>query len=121
MYEKHFQCPIRFRAARNVLVFNKADMDVSFVTYNADLLATVAPQLEAELKQQLAESDRRTAEKAAAFLDSKEPNKRAKLIDELLASPAYGRHMADVWQALLLPRSVTGVTIELRESTAMPR
>ena len=51
MYEKHFQCPIKFRTARNVLVFNKADMDVPFVTYNADLLATVAPQLEAELKQ----------------------------------------------------------------------
>ena len=59
MYEKHFQCPIKFRAARNVLVFNKADMDAPFVTYNADLLATVAPQLEAELKQQLAEKNLR--------------------------------------------------------------
>src|SRR5215467_7563281 len=29
-------------------------MDLPFVTYNADLLATVAPQLEAELAQQLA-------------------------------------------------------------------
>ena len=55
VYEKHFQCPIKFRAAKNVLVFNKADMDVAFLTYNADLLAVVAPQLEAELKQQLAE------------------------------------------------------------------
>jgi hypothetical protein len=43
-----------------------------------------------------------SADKAAAFLDSKDPNKRAKLIDELLASPAYGRHMADLWQALLV-------------------
>ena len=43
-----------------------------------------------------------TAEQAAAFLDSKDANKRAKLIDELLASPDYGRHMADIWQALLL-------------------
>jgi AraC-like DNA-binding protein len=55
VYEKHFQCPVRFRAARNVLVFNKADMDAAFLTYNADLLAAVAPQLEAELKQQLEE------------------------------------------------------------------
>ena len=38
-----------------MLVFNKADMDAPFLTYNADLLAAVAPQLEAELKQQLAE------------------------------------------------------------------
>ena len=55
VYEKHFQCPVKFRTAKNVLVFNKADMDASFLTYNADLLAAVAPQLEAELKQQLAE------------------------------------------------------------------
>ena len=54
-YEKHFQCPVKFRAAKNVLVFNKTDMDAAFLTYNADLLAAVAPQLEAELKQQLAE------------------------------------------------------------------
>jgi hypothetical protein len=44
-------------------------------------------------------------DKAAAFLDSKDPNKRAKLIDELLASPEYGKHQADVWQSLLLPRN----------------
>jgi hypothetical protein len=41
-------------------------------------------------------------EKVAAFLDSTDPDKRAKLIDELLASPAFGRHMADIWQGLLI-------------------
>jgi hypothetical protein len=46
-----------------------------------------------------------TGEQAARFLDSKESSKRGKLIDELLASKDYGRHMADVWQALLLPRN----------------
>jgi hypothetical protein len=45
------------------------------------------------------------ADKAAAFLDSKDRNKRAQLIDELLADPRYGRYMADIWQALLLPRT----------------
>jgi len=54
-YEKHFHCPIKFGAKKNVLVFNKPDVDAAFLTYNADLLAAVAPQLEAELKQQLAE------------------------------------------------------------------
>lgn len=44
------------------------------------------------------------ADKVAAFLDSKDPQKRAKVIDELLASPHFGRHMADIWQAMLLPR-----------------
>jgi hypothetical protein len=42
------------------------------------------------------------ADKARAFLDSKQPDKRARLIDELLASPAYGKHMGDLWQDLLL-------------------
>src|SRR4051812_43843873 len=42
------------------------------------------------------------ADKVVAFLDSKQPDKRARVIDELLASPAYGRHMGDIWQGLLL-------------------
>ncbi len=46
-----------------------------------------------------------SADKAAAFLDSRNPNKRAELIDELLASKDYGKHQADIWQALLLPRT----------------
>jgi AraC-like DNA-binding protein len=59
VYERHFHCPIKFKAAKNVLVFNQADVDADFATYNADLLAAVAPQLEAELKQQLAEKNLR--------------------------------------------------------------
>ena len=55
MYEAHFRCPVKFKATQNALVFSKSDMDLPFVTYNADLLATVAPQLEAELTQQLAQ------------------------------------------------------------------
>ncbi len=44
-----------------------------------------------------------TAEKARAFLDSTDPNKREKLIDELLADPNYGKRMADIWIAKLYP------------------
>ncbi len=55
MYEAHFRCPVKFKANQNALVFSKADMELPFVTYNADLLATVAPLLEAELARQLAE------------------------------------------------------------------
>jgi hypothetical protein len=44
------------------------------------------------------------SDKARAFLDNKDPEKRAKLIDELLASPNFGRHLSDMWQARLLPR-----------------
>jgi hypothetical protein len=45
-----------------------------------------------------------SAEKARLFLESTDPEKRAKLIDELLESPNFGRHLADIWQAKLLPR-----------------
>ena len=37
-----------------------------------------------------------TADKAAAFLDSKKANKRPEVIDELLADANYGRQMADI-------------------------
>ena len=47
------------------------------------------------------------ADKVVAFLDSKDPNKRAKLIDELLASPHYGRHLADIWANRLLGTAPT--------------
>ncbi|MBP3956613.1 DUF1549 domain-containing protein [Gemmata sp. G18] len=45
-----------------------------------------------------------SAERAKAFLDSKEADKRAKLVDELLADPHFGRRMADIWTAKLFPR-----------------
>ncbi|MBN9517009.1 DUF1549 domain-containing protein, partial [bacterium] len=45
-----------------------------------------------------------TGEQAKAFLDSQEPDKRAKLVDELLASPGFGKHLADVWFPKLFPR-----------------
>jgi ferric-dicitrate binding protein FerR (iron transport regulator) len=36
-----------------------------------------------------------------AFLDSKDPSRRRKLIDELLDSPAYGEHFATIWRNLI--------------------
>lgn len=54
IYEAHFHCPVKFKAAQNAIIFSKSDIELPFVTYNADLLATVAPQLEAELSEQLA-------------------------------------------------------------------
>lgn len=43
------------------------------------------------------------ADKAVAFLDSKDPSKRSRLIEELLAGEPYGQHLADVWYGLLVP------------------
>src|SRR5947209_1579688 len=47
-----------------------------------------------------------TPEKARAFLDSTEPDKRAKLIDELLAGSDYGRHFGIIWRTMLYKRDV---------------
>jgi hypothetical protein len=46
-----------------------------------------------------------TAGRAAAFLADQDPAKRAKLLDELLASPEYGRNFATLWQNRIGPRS----------------
>ena|SRR6516225_8891661 len=55
MYEAHFRCAVKFKSNQNALIFSWADMELPFVTYNADLLAAVAPQLEAELREQVAQ------------------------------------------------------------------
>src|SRR5688572_11132120 len=45
-------------------------------------------------------------ERAARFLDDTDPQKRAKLIDELLADPRYGVHFGDIWRkALVSPQA----------------
>jgi AraC-like DNA-binding protein len=54
MYQSHFGCPAKFDVHQNLIVFERADLDRPFLTYNADLFAMVGPQLEAELSQALA-------------------------------------------------------------------
>ncbi len=44
-----------------------------------------------------------TAEQAAAFLDSKDADKRAKLIDTLLATPQYGEQLGRTWRDWICP------------------
>ncbi|MBN9119500.1 MAG: DUF1553 domain-containing protein [Planctomycetes bacterium] len=44
------------------------------------------------------------ADKARAFLDDRSGDKRAKLVDELLADEHFGRRMADIWTAKLFPK-----------------
>ncbi|MEX2215150.1 MAG: DUF1549 and DUF1553 domain-containing protein [Phycisphaeraceae bacterium] len=46
-----------------------------------------------------------THDQARAFLDDTAPDKRAKLIESLLASPLYARHQADVWDQVLVGRN----------------
>ena len=47
------------------------------------------------------------AGKVAAFLEDKDPAKRSKVIDALLAGPRYGLHQADRWESLLMIRDST--------------
>lgn len=44
------------------------------------------------------------SEAARAFLDSTDPQKRERLIDQLLADERFGRRMADLWTAKLFPK-----------------
>jgi AraC-like DNA-binding protein len=52
MIESHFGCPVHCGAARNAIVFQASDAQRPFVTRNAELLTVLAPQFEAELKQE---------------------------------------------------------------------
>jgi len=54
VYEAHFGCPVKFDSRQNAIVFAAAGLDRPFVTHNAELLAAVAPHLEAELERALA-------------------------------------------------------------------
>ena len=78
LYETHFDCPVKFKAARNALVFSKTDLDKLFVTHNAELLSIVAPQLEMELKQQL--SQQTTRDHVKANLKLLLPGKRPSML-----------------------------------------
>jgi hypothetical protein len=44
------------------------------------------------------------ADKVAAFLDSKDADKRAKAVEELLADPRYGQWLAETWTNVMVPR-----------------
>ena len=50
LLESHFGCRVRFKAARNALVFRSNDLDRPFVTHNEELLAAIGAQLENDLQ-----------------------------------------------------------------------
>jgi len=59
--EAHYGCRVRFKARRNAILFRTSDLELPFATYNAELLATLSPQLDGEielLKAQLTTSSR---------------------------------------------------------------
>ena len=52
-----------------------------------------------------------TAAEVRAYVDATEPNKRAELVDRLMATPGFARHQAEAFDALLM----TGVKGSVRE------
>lgn len=51
-----------------------------------------------------------TGKQAQAFLDDPAPDKRQRLIDELLASPDYAIHMARVFDVMLIERRIPTIS-----------
>src|SRR5262249_41610417 len=54
------------------------------------------------------------ADKVAAFLDSKDADKRAKVIEELLANPRYGSWMAETWTNVMVKRESNNRALKSR-------
>ena len=79
LYENHFGCPVKFGARHNKLVLSSEDIAQSFLTHNPDLLELVAPQLEAELREQIA--DKSLKEQVKAILKKFLAGQRPRLED----------------------------------------
>ncbi|MDB4996990.1 MAG: hypothetical protein JWM74_4422, partial [Myxococcaceae bacterium] len=55
-------------------------------------------------------------EKVTAFVADTSPDKRAKVVDELLASPRYVDHMTNTWDRILLGRDTRGANLVDRKA-----
>lgn len=55
LLEQHYGCRIKFKSRRNALTFRVPDLDRPFITHNAELLAMLGPQLDAELSARSAD------------------------------------------------------------------
>ena len=55
IHETFYGCPVKFKARRDAIVFRTRDLDLPFVSYNADLLAMLTPQLDRQLERRKAE------------------------------------------------------------------
>lgn len=49
-HQQYFQCPILFNASRNAVVLRSEDLDLPFISYNAELLAVLQAQLEKNIQ-----------------------------------------------------------------------
>jgi hypothetical protein len=58
-----------------------------------------------------------TASEARDFIDDPRPDKRERLVDRLLESPAYLVHATEIWRSLLLPEADTDAQVRFLAPT----
>jgi len=78
-YESHFRCRVDFDADGDALVFAASDLNRPFRTHNGELLAMLAPQLDAELARQRAAID--TPERVKGMIKRLLAGRRPELAD----------------------------------------
>ncbi len=78
------------------------------VSWDADKIQPAAPATDAEFVRRVyldLAGRIPSVSEARGFFDDKRPDKRRRLIDQLLEGPRYVTHFTNVWRALLLPES----------------
>jgi hypothetical protein len=58
-----------------------------------------------------------TVEQARSFLEDKRTDKRARLVEQLLAGPRYTAHFVNVWRAVLLPEAGNNFQVKLQQGS----
>jgi hypothetical protein len=58
-----------------------------------------------------------TVPEARAFLSDNRPDKRSRLVEQLLASPRYVSHFTNVWRALLIPEANNNFLVRLQQES----
>ena len=56
-----------------------------------------------------------SVEEARTFLEDKRPDKRARLVERLLAGSRYVAHFSNVWRALLIPEAGNNFQVRLQQ------
>jgi len=101
IYESYYGCRVRFKARRNAILFRTADLDRPFVTYNAELLAMLGPQLDRELAERKAgqtisvpgKMGPVTSPRRASSRDSRGRKRSGPKHSDVAASDHRGRHL----------------------------